>query len=359
MAEDFKVNDDFFSELGGDSGALMETQEAPGQTEQPETQEIPESQEKPEEPEVKTKEFDIKEHFPDFESIDEVKERLAKLKEMPADEDISKWKESAEKYNKHNEFIESLRNSGLNKDYLRLNALESQKSEKSEVFKKLLFGDLSDTDLIKLDLVSQYPELKDDKEMLEFQLEEKYPHIFGADADPESDEFQKAKKKMKFEANQVTKKLKSEFESIELPDTLNPDHKQEKMKKTIETWKGNFEEHSGELMTIDVNLDKEKFMDIEIPKNKQKDYKNAALMFIAQNGLNYSKESLHKVKDYVKAMYIASNLPDYNKAILEKRAQMSDEQWRKFVHNPAPVDKASKPKATKADDFSKFMDMLD
>ena len=192
--------------------------------------------------------------------------------------------------------------------------------------------------------------------MLDFQLEEKYPHIFGKDADVDSEEYEKAKKKMKFDASQVKKRLKSEFESVNLPDVLNPDFAKNQQIKTLETWKSTFDNHVPELMTLSVDVDgmKEPFMDIKIPDNKVKEYKNAALMFIANNGLTYSKEALQKVKDFITAMYLTQNKAAYNKAILDKRAAMSDDQWRKFLHNPKSNESGKRVVATETDELDKF-----
>lgn len=345
--------DDFFKVLNGEMENPMFAQQ---QTQEQTAPEAPEPKDEPKPTPPEKPGFNVKEYFPEYESIDEIKEKLKGV--LPNDE-ISALKEKATRYDQNSKLFESLKEAGLNQEYLRLQLLENQKSEKVGLYKKLLYGELQDIDLIKLDLIDKYPELKDDKEMLQFQLEEKFPQLFGEDVDIESQDYSKAQKKLQFEANQIRKRMKGEFESVALPDELNPEYRKTQIAKTVESWKPDFESHTEELTTIPVELDGgDKFMDITIPEKERSKYLQAAVMYIADMNLPYNKASLKKVKDFVAGLYIQENLKSYNKAILDKRAEMSDAQWRKFIHNPKPSDGSSKPKTEQTDGLDKFFNEL-
>jgi hypothetical protein len=358
-------DDNFFDQLEGkekvepvaeEKVVEKPVEETPVVEEKPVEEEVVEV--KPEDELIKPVEFNIKDHFPEYEDIEGVKSALKKANEAIGDEELLSLRDKAEVADKYEKNFSSLKESGLSPELIRLQMAEKNDPEKAQLYKRLLYGDPTDLEMIKLDLINQYPELKEDSAMLDFQLKKKYPELYGPDAEPDSDEYKAELTGMKFDATQIKKKIKGEFESLEIPEYPNPDRAKEKVAETIQTWKPHFEGHKEELMTFDVSFKgkdgAEKLMDIKIPEDHAKQYTEAAVHYLADQNLHYSKANLQKVKDFVKGIYIGENLQAYNKAIFDKASEAVTETFRKGTHNPKGTD--TKVKKAKDSDIDKKAD---
>lgn len=279
------------------------------------------------------KEDYFKTYFPDYESVDQVKEKITKASELEAE--TTKLKEELDRVKSSLKGFDA----GLDPNYLRLQKIEKENPKLAPVYKRMLLGEIDNKELLKMSLVMDDPDLAEDKEMLDMRLEEKYPVLFDEDADPDSDEYQKAMKKLNYDAKKAEQRLKSEFEKIDVPMAETPEMRKEKVQKILKSWDG-FDFKNKELTTVKVSLDGEgenHLMDIEIPEGERTTYLKAAMQYMIDNGLEKSKESVKHIQDYVRGLWIGGNLQKYNRMIAEHSRKMGDREWRSFIHNPKPV----------------------
>jgi hypothetical protein len=269
-------------------------------------------------------------YFPEFKSVDEVKTAVDSFKE-----ENEKLKGELEKLKGSLKGFDS----GINPDYMRLQKIEKENPKIAPVYKQMLMGSMSNNELLKMSLVMEDPDLAEDQEMLEMRLEDKYPVLFDEDADPDSDEYKKAMKKVTYDAKKAESKIKSEFEKIDVPMPETTESRKEKVEKVLKTWDG-FDFKNKELTTVKVSLDGEDspvhFMDIDIPEKDKVPLLKEAMQYMVENGVEKSKDSVQQLQNYVAGMWIGRNLAKYNRMIIDRRAQMSEREWRERVHNPKP-----------------------
>ena len=282
----------------------------------------------------------LKTHFPDVESIDDLKAKTSSLKTLEEEnkalkEEINRIKESLKGFD-----------GGIDPNYLRLQKIDKENPNLAPIYKKMMLGELSSKDYLEMSMIMDDPDLAQDKEMLDMAMEDKYPILFEEDSDPDSEEYKKAMKRLNYDAKKAEQRIRSEFDKIDVPVLETEEQKKEKTEKILNSWKDfNFKDKS--LTTVKVSLDGEKgsyhFMDIEIPEAERNQYLKAALEYMINNGLEKGKDSVEKMQKLITGMWIGGNLEKYNRTIIERRAQMSDREWRKFIHNPKQEKTISKP----------------
>jgi hypothetical protein len=316
---------DFLGEVISDTGKVVEQpQNEPAEQSE---QQSPEQPEKVEQPDF------LSTHFPDFKSVDEVKEGLSA---------IDKYKEENETLRAEIEKIKgSLKgfDSGIDPNYLRLQKIEKEDPKLAQVYKQMMLGNLSSNELLKMSLIMEDSDLAEDKEMLEMRLEDKYPVLFDEDVDPDSDEYKKAMKKVAYDAKKAEQKIKAEFEKIDVPMPETSESRKQRVEGVLKTWEG-FDFKNKDLTTVKVSLDgdnsQSSFMNIEIPEKERSSYLKEAMQYMVENGLERSKDSVKELQTYVAGLWIGRNLPKYNRMIADHRAQMSEREWRERIHNPKP-----------------------
>lgn len=296
----------------------------------------------------------FKTYFPDYESVDQVKEKITKASELEAE--TAKLKEELDKVRSSLKGFDA----GLDPKYLRLQKIEKENPALAPIYKRMMLGEIDNKELLRMSLVMEDPDLAEDKEMLDMRLEEKYPVLFDDDADPDSDEYQKAMKKLNYDAKKAEQRLKAEFEKIDVPMAETPEMRKEKIQKILKSWEG-FDFKNKELTTVKVSLDGDSeshFMDIEIPEGERTTYLKAAMQYMIDNGLEKSKDSVKHIQDYVRGLWIGGNLQKYNRMIAENSRKMSDREWRNYIHNPKPAKvNVSSGNRSSVDDFISSLEL--
>lgn len=327
------------SGFGSKAETTEEINDVPVPQEEPQEPQEPEPPEQQPEPKAEPDDF-LKTHFPDVASVDDLKAKTSSLKVL--EEENKTLKDELEKVRGSLKGFDG----GIDPNYMRLQKIEKENPKLAPVYKKMMLGELSSKDYLTMSMIMDDPDLSEDKEMLDMALEDKYPVLFEEDSDPDSDEYKKAMKRLNYDAKKAEQRIRGEFDKIDVPVLETAEQRKEKAEKILGSWK-DFDFKDKALTTVKVSLDGEggsnHFMDIEVPEAERNQYLKAALQYMIENGLEKGKDSAERMQKMVTGMWIGGNLEKYNRMIIERRAQMSDRDWRKFIHNPRPEKSISKP----------------
>ena len=197
----------------------------------------------------------IKTNFEGFESVDSIKEQLKKVTEF--EEANKSLSEKANKYDSVNKEYEDYKTKNPYNDaeLYRLSKLKSDE-EGYKTTTKLLYGNTSPEEVLKLNFISKHPEYKDKPEevsrlvLSEYNIELK-PEVddlgdsIEANIQYNKDRKELAQDKMTLAAATAKTELLSKFNSIEVPkspktdDEINADIKK-KTEEFTERWKQPF-----------------------------------------------------------------------------------------------------------------------
>jgi len=309
----------------------------------------------PETPEPAKPEDFLKTHFPDLESVDQLKEQTTMAKTLK--EENEKMKTELEKIKSSLKGFDV----GVDPKYLRFQKLEKENPNLAKMYRNLIFSDEGEDGgfkgsekILRYAMIMDDPDLADSPTVLKIKMREKYPILFEEDADPDSDEYTEGMELVKHDAKKAKQRIMSEFDKIDVPVAETPEAKKERVEKILKSWDG-FDFKNKELTTVKVSLDgdsPEPFMDIEIPEGERTTYLKAAMQYMIDNGLEKSKDSVEQIQKYINGLWIGGNLAKYNRMVAENAKQMTEREWRKYLHNPKQIkqpDTSSKPSSK--DDF--------
>jgi hypothetical protein len=288
-----------------------------------------------------------------FNSEDEAKSVFDKAKSFKPEE-VEGYKTKA---NQLAEELERVRTTSpyKNLDYARLEKIEEERPDEFGVFKKLILGEPSKEELIKLDIIKKNPILKDKPDTVQRKFERMFPGLFEFEKvkqeyDVDTPEYRKAEQDYKdsvddieLESETIKQGLLKEFRAIEVKEPPKVDT--EALAKFETGWKDELSRQldnpgklSIEVLTED-KKGKELLMEVE-PKETKK-YLEQAMQFVKAQRLELKKESVEAVKDLAKKLWILDHIEEYNTQIAEHVgktvAKDKDKAWRTKVHNPSPV----------------------
>lgn len=325
----------------------------------------------------------FKTNFDGYESPEQLKERLAKIEELENsvkefDTFKTSKQELEEKYN-------SLKESTFGDDKLfKLSKIADDGVR--TVTGKILYGNPTPEELLKLSFIKENPSYKDRDEEVErlVMSEYKYDKLpeIDEDGDPlegniqiNKERLQIVNDKMTLAAETAKGKLLSDYNSIEMPKDLSPEEAEkakaeqiEKQKeedgKYIETWRKPFEslKESTSKMSFKFSDDKgENSLDIEIPlsDDDQKGIQEEVAKLITENRLEPNQETVDYLKQVAENTYFLQNKDKIVMQVAAKARLMNDQEWTQKVHNPAPDVNDDKPATSGNAKQQAFKDLLD
>jgi hypothetical protein len=211
-------------------------------------------------------------------------------------------------------------------ELLKLNILKKQNPEEYPIYKRLVMGNLSDFDKIKLDLKKNHPNLTDER--IDLLVADKYEALFEEDADKDSKEYKLAETKMILDSEKATENLMKGFNDIKLPEKRKPEDIEKENQQLADSWKVPFQtEILPGLKSI--KIENKDLGDVEVPlSDETSDIIATSLAESAlSRGLKPDSDSLGELKEIARNMAIALQFEDISKALVEK----NDAKWKKYI----------------------------
>lgn len=238
-----------------------------------------------------------------------------------------------------------------NPAYYKLDKLEEEDPENLPVYRSILFGNPDPLELVKLQAIAENPDVfGEDEEALELFLQDRYPELYGEEAEEDSQEFKRGMTRLKVDANAAKRKFQEKIDSIEVPDPKKEtEDLKEKREKIAGQWQNPFGELRKEFSKIPVTVYEKdgktpmELTSIEVDSKEVEPVLKQAAQFIVKGMLEPNKENVEAVKNFILSQWIQKNQTRYNTAIAEHVAKSNDSNWRKAVHNPK-TSKQTKPK---------------
>lgn len=343
--------DDFFKNL--------EQEQTPVDDAAPVAPVVPDVVAEPEKPE--TGGFKL-EDIGDFKTIDEVKERVSKYSEVV--QEAEGLRQKVGEFESKLKETQTPKSPYKNPVFFKLEQISEQDPDNAATYQKLVFGNPDGKELYKINFLMDNPEYKDRPEAAQRKLERAFPALFDPDVDTDSDEYKDAVLDLELESKKIRKNLMGKLDAIEVPDPVKEaETRDAKSKEFVQSWRPSFDEIA-KITKLPVNVLSEKdktsehFFDIELTPESQKKYTDAAAQFIVSNNLPVNGESVQKVKDFMKKLYIVDNLESYTTTVAEKAAKARDGQWRSKVHNPDPIKNTVPPDQLPGDESQELLNIL-
>lgn len=289
--------------------------------------------------------------FGDYKSPDEVKSLLERAKKF-SDNDLTELqvlRQEATRLKELQAENEKLRNTNpyKNQDYYRLQKLEETDPSMVPVYKRLVFGEPDEKELLRIDFAAKHPEFANDKAVIERYIQRKYAALYDPDIDKEDQAYKDAEFDLKLEATTIKKELRAKFDSISVPDPTQEDKaKKAEQEQFIGKWNGMITDSFKDLGKFSVEVlseggkGKESLFDVEIPSDAR--FAEQAMRYAVTNRLEPTKDNLDNIKGLMKKLWVVEHIDDYNTKIAEHVAKAKDGMWRKKINNP-DVTPASKP----------------
>ena len=244
--------------------------------------------------------------------------------------------------------------------YYKLAKLKKSNPEKAKLVEKVLFGNPSPTDLIKLKLKEENPLYADKEELIDSLLEEDYG--IGIQLPDEDDEDyhsvlkKKNVKEMKLsaEAEGYKKKILSELDPIEIRKPKTDADKKAEEDNYIAGWNKPFNDIKEQLSEIKITNKSEdgsieELFSYKLSEADKEKYLKPIANIIANGRYETNPETINGLVDMAKKEYLADNM---SKIILEaigKAKKDGFEYYRnKMVSTPTKNNEA-KPQAKETD----------
>lgn len=302
------------------------------------------------------------EDFGDFKTIEEVKERVSKYSEVV--QEAEGLRQKVGEFESKLKETQTPKSPYKNPVYFKLEQISEQDPDNAATYQKLVFGNPDGKELYKINFLMENPEYKEHPEAAQRKLERAFPALFDPDVDTDSQEYKDAVMDLDIESKKIRKSLMGKLDSIEVPDPAKEaETRDAKSKEFVQSWRPAFDEIAKTTkLAVNVLSEKDKtsehFFDIELTPEATKKYTDAAAQFIVSNNLPVNGESVQKVKDFMKKLYIVDNLESYTTTVAEKAAKARDGQWRSKVHNPDPLKNTVPPGQLQGDESQELLNIL-
>lgn len=294
-----------------------------------------------------------------------------------------------EEINNYKARVQALENNtvDIDPDLYRLNILKVKDEGNFNLYKNLLFGEVTTIELLKLKSLTENPLLKDEPDVdeiikekygLDIEIpEQKTPEDFLKD-DGDLDDaayrqynksIDKAKKKLrvaelnaKNEAENFRKSKLDEFKKTEVP-FLSKETRQQNLQKLDENWRpvtdSIMDTYLKDKFKITFGKDESK-VDVELPidKEQREVFKKELQNFFINNDLPLTKESYQQGVQYVHTLYKMNNFDSIIEAYAEKRVKDKEEEWRNKGINPSYKQNAAANTNIKTDNNDQFYEKM-
>jgi hypothetical protein len=236
-----------------------------------------------------------------------------------------------------------------NLTYQRLEQVEAADPKKAEVFKKVLFGNPSDTELWKIKFLKDNPGI--DEAAADKKLKRTFPELFKDEPDKDSKDYQDQLEDLQLESSRAKNMLRSEFDSIEVKATQEAgpqtDPEQEAL---IKSWVPSFQTIKQESkFKISVKIDDvtTQDVDVEIPAEELKEIQLEAARYLVSEKLPPTEASMQLVRDHMRDYYIGKQSVRFTTNLIKKTIEARDKEWEKSVANGKKPGAAAVPAKVK------------
>lgn len=283
-------------------------------------------------PEGNNNQFSFEEHFKGFESLDQVKSRLEKFKDLPEDvlpeiPKLNEYKERASKYDELSQQHEQLKTkyNSLNpyesdEDLYKYYEIKKTNPQEAELYKKYVFGSSNPLEVIKADLISKFPELSQSPEMLERKLQRTYPGLYPTKddegevipIDKTSKDYLDAMDDLTLDASKVKREFINKFD-IKLPQKETPESQAAKQAERLSLWKPFLDELKSNPHAVKIDLkDKEdpkkiRTFEIEIPKDILDNHFNLVENYIKGNSIAPDENGKVYINNLLNTLFLSQN----------------------------------------------------
>jgi hypothetical protein len=294
-----------------------------------------------------------------FKSVDEVRsaaERGLRIKDEDLTE-LESLRQGKARFTELETEVQTLRQMPTleTPEYFRLEHVKKNNPEDLQFYQQLVFGGLSDIELLKRSITRENPIIKDDPAAIQRKLERTYKSYFDPEVDRESQDFKDDQMDIKMDAARIRASYQKTFESIPVPEIKKPEDKTAIISEVTTGWKGveiKFDGKYSAPFYVDKDYKQTKDFEIEIPTDQLKPFIEAAVQFKINALIKPDTNNVNDVIATAKQLYILKNLPYYNTKIAEFIEAKKDLEWRTRTGNPSvpPPGNINPPAAGDASD---------
>lgn len=281
-----------------------------------------------------------------FKTVDEIQpliERADRFKELTEQdlEDIKALRQGDKSLDKVKSDLEALRSQHvISPKFYKLQKIEETQPLIAPLAEKVIGGNASNEELVKLSLIEENPSLAKDPERLDRAFKMKYAEMYTEDADPESQQYQDAQFRMELEAEKVSARITGIIDGIEVP-TLESIQAAEAAKQQVivDGWKSPIEEISAKAKNITISTNGEDPMDLvtmEVSDVDLAKYVEDASRIILGSEMQPTDENKAAITESIRRMYIADHMPAIAAKIVDTILSQTGKQMRDLVFNPTP-----------------------
>jgi hypothetical protein len=330
-------------EAQGDVNQLIVEDNGGGEQPQPKpvVQEEPAPQPQPNKP---ADAFDFSKAFEGFTDIEEVKTLAKRGRDYSSEveNELVTLRQSKQEIETTRKEVEELkaRNPFKNEKLYKLDKLGETDPDNVHIYQKYLFGDLSDMDVIKLDMIKEFPDLfKENPSALERKLAKKYPALFDDDFAKDSNEYADDQIEMKIDAKKVRQKFDGIIGEVKIPAPKAQSEEAEKANKAfVDSWTPEVPKIREALTKLSLKtLDKDNnpvdFMSIDIPKEDVEEINKTALHHIINNRIKPSAEAVELAKEIGLGVYLIKNQAKIFTTFADTITKETGVAWRTKVAN--------------------------
>lgn len=298
--------------------------------------------------------INFSEVFTDYSDVDEVKKFANRGREFTPEvenelKDLRQSKSKFETLEEKEKKVNSI-NPYKNEKLYRLDKLMETNPDDAAFYSRLMFGEPTAEEVVKLDLIRQHPELfKEDPEALEFKLKRKYPGVFSGEYEPEDPEYKDDLMQMKMDAKSIRKIAEDEMSKIDIPNLQADAEKQKEANRAfVESWKPHTQKVLDGLTKLPIIVKDSEgkdviFKEFEIPENDREQYQKVALQHIIDSHLEPTQENIDFAVKVARGVYLADNFSTIMSDALDSATEEQGSNWRKNITNSKKLGGEEKP----------------
>lgn len=302
----------------------------------------------------------VKSKFTSIEEFNKYLEDADKAK-MEAETLRSKYSEVETKSNEFQKKLQEYEELGYidNETYYKLAKLEKTNPEKAKKVAKVLFGNVSPTELLRMKVEDDYPMYADSNDYITAMLEEEYG-INKKLPDEDDDNYHEALQRQKVKEIKQTKEAESykdkilgELSSIEIPKPKTKVDGEKERQEYIESWKTPFKQLSNELSEFVIKTKSEEGEDnlfsVSLNEGDKEKYLKPIVDVIMSGRYETTPETIKNLKEMAEKEYFYDNREKIIMEAIGRAKKEGFEYYRKKTTGDAVKNTEKAPKATVTD----------
>lgn len=225
----------------------------------------------------------------------------------------------------------------------KLDQISTKDPENASFYKKYMFGEMSDENLVKMKFTMENPDiLKGNPDYINRKFDKDFAALSDPELEPGDPTYDDAKTDLALQAKAIRTEFDKKISEVEIPEMTVPKTAEEieaDTAKFIEGWKPSFDTVKEALQKIDIPVlsedgkKQEVFMSYEIPEAEKADVHKMAASFIIESRLEATEENVKFAINVAKANYISEKLPVIATSILNEGAKNNGDAWLKKFSN--------------------------